>query len=245
MLAKPERLRQISNLFCCLILLASPALGASAATPGYTVLPFDARHEEIQILWRDAQGQPYRRLAKLAQSLQAQGRTLKFAMNAGMFHADLSPVGLFISAGREERSLNLQTAAGNFFMQPNGVFALTKSGPTILSSTDFARVRETVYFATQSGPLLLRHGRMHPAFDRSSRSRQIRNAVAIGRGRLYFVISNQAVSFYELASYLRDHLQCTEALYLDGVVSSLYSPTLQRDDNRAELGPMLVVLAKH
>lgn len=31
------------------------------------------------------------------------------------------------------------------------------------------------------------------------------------------------------------------ALFLDGVVSSLYSPGLGRDDERADLGPMFAV----
>lgn len=250
MLSSAGYFRRFANLAgCCLLsttlaLIASPGNRACAATPIYTVLQFDARHDNLLMVWRDPRGQPYRRLASLAQSLKAQGLTLKYAMNAGMFHADLSPVGLFISAARQERPLNLQTGSGNFFLQPNGVLLLARSGPKILRSDEFPSLREPVYFATQSGPLLLRQGRMHPAFDRFSRSRQIRNAVAIGQGRVYFVISNQPVSFYELASYLRDSLQSTEALYLDGAVSSLYSPPLQRDDNRAELGPMLAVLAK-
>ena len=57
-----------------------------------------------------------------------------------------------------------------------------------------------------------------------------------------FVISEQPVNFYELATYFRDELHCPEALYLDGVVSSLYSTDLQRNDSRADLGPIIAVV---
>ncbi|HZZ37215.1 MAG TPA: hypothetical protein VFE03_15950 [Caulobacteraceae bacterium] len=43
---------------------------------------------------------------------------------------------------------------------------------------------------------------------------------------------------------MRDGLACPDALYLDGAVSSLWTPELGRRDGRTNLGPMVVVLAK-
>jgi len=40
---------------------------------------------------------------------------------------------------------------------------------------------------------------------------------------ILFVISEQPINFSEYAAFFRDELQCQDALYLDGVVSSLYS----------------------
>lgn len=57
-----------------------------------------------------------------------------------------------------------------------------------------------------------------------------------------FVITEKQVNFYEFATYFRDQLHCQDALYLDGVISSLYAPSLQRDDRRAALGPMFGVV---
>ncbi|HWW75743.1 MAG TPA: phosphodiester glycosidase family protein, partial [Pyrinomonadaceae bacterium] len=96
--------------------------------------------------------------------------------------------------------------------------------------------------ATQSGPLLVRHGAIHPAFDAASTSRLLRNGVGVSGDTVLFVISERPVNFYELAAYFRDELHCTDALYLDGVVSSLYSADLQRDDSKVDLGPIIGVV---
>ena len=40
-------------------------------------------------------------------------------------------------------------------------------------------------------------------------------------------------------SYFRDVLHCQDALYLDGAVSSLYSPGLDRNDRWTDLGPLI------
>jgi uncharacterized protein YigE (DUF2233 family) len=58
-----------------------------------------------------------------------------------------------------------------------------------------------------------------------------------------FVISDDAVSFGRLARFMRDRLSCREALYLDGAVSGAWIPS-KRMDNRAPLGPMIVVLRR-
>ena len=52
------------------------------------------------------------------------GRPVVFAMNAGMFQPDLSPVGLFIERGQELRPVNRRGGKGNFNLQPNGVFCV-------------------------------------------------------------------------------------------------------------------------
>ena len=42
-------------------------------------------------------------------------------MNAGMYHADYSPVGLYVSDGEQSHDLVTAGGAGNFGMLPNGV----------------------------------------------------------------------------------------------------------------------------
>jgi uncharacterized protein YigE (DUF2233 family) len=56
-----------------------------------------------------------------------------------------------------------------------------------------------------------------------------------------FVISESPVTFYEFASFFRDSLHCRDALYLDGTISSLYAPSLKREDRGSDMGPMLGV----
>lgn len=96
--------------------------------------------------------------------------------------------------------------------------------------------------ATQSGPLLVRNGVLHPAINAASTSRLLRNGVGISGDTVIFVISEQPVNFYEIATYFRDELHCPDALYLDGVVSSLYSTDLQRNDSTVDLGPIIGVV---
>ncbi|GFE78421.1 hypothetical protein GCM10011487_04210 [Steroidobacter agaridevorans] len=158
------------------------------------------------------------------------------------FEPDLSPVGLFVAHGRELTPLNLAGGRGNFFMKPNGVFVVTKTGPQIVRSTKYSAPATGVLLATQSGPLLLEGGAINPAFNPASKSKHIRNGVGVRGSEAIFVISNAPVTFYEFAAYFKDQLHCRDALYFDGVVSSLFAPDQGRKDSSVDLGPMIAVV---
>jgi uncharacterized protein YigE (DUF2233 family) len=51
-------------------------------------------------------------------------------MNAGMFHEDLRPVGLYIEDGAEEMRLVTRDGPGNFGLLPNGVLCISDTAPT-------------------------------------------------------------------------------------------------------------------
>lgn len=220
------------------------AVLAAAAQAGdlYTVVRVDLASQKLGLFWQDDRGQPLRRLDRLAAWLKGQGRTLTFGMNAGMYHADGGPVGMLVIDGRELAPLNLGEGRGNFFLKPNGVFLVDGRGAHVVDAADYAAMpRDGVVLATQSGPLLLKHGQMHPAFRASSASRHVRNGVCAAGAQGTFVISERPVTFHEFASFLRDELHCQDALYLDGAVSSLWSPGLGRSDRWHKLGPLLGV----
>ncbi|HEY9105338.1 MAG TPA: phosphodiester glycosidase family protein [Roseateles sp.] len=219
--------------------LASLATAAQAGDI-FTVVRVEAAR--LHLFWQDDQGQPLRRLDRLAAWQKAQGRALSFGMNAGMFHADGGPVGLLVIDGRELSPLNLGASAGNFFLKPNGVFLVDAKGARVIDAVDYPALKDGVRLATQSGPLLLKHGEIHPAFRPSSASRYIRNGVCAQGGQAIFVISERPVSFHEFASFFLNELHCEDALYLDGAVSSLYSPKLGRNDRWHELGPLFGVM---
>jgi uncharacterized protein YigE (DUF2233 family) len=223
-------------------LLLAGRLCAAASDQPFTVVRVDPAAESLQAFWGDEQGKPFGQFDRLATWLEGQGKRLTFAMNAGMYHRDFSPVGLMVIEGKQVSPLNTATGGGNFFLKPNGVFALGRSGPMIVETGEYPRVASGVRFATQSGPLLLRNGAIHPAFNAASTSRLIRNGVGTSGGVAYFVISEQPVTFHEMAVFFRDVLHCKDALYLDGVVSSLYSADLKREDRRADLGPIVGVV---
>jgi uncharacterized protein YigE (DUF2233 family) len=235
-------MRKLLLLLALCLAGAASLASAAAAEPRYTVVKIDVRKERLELFLRDDSGAPFKRLDRLEAWLAARNRQLVFAMNAGMYHADFSPVGLLVQEGREEAPLNLAAGAGNFFLKPNGVFLVSDAGPRVVESSEYAALpKEGVRLATQSGPLLLRRGVVHPAFIPDSDSRKIRNGVGVSGHTAIFVISEQPVNFYEFALYFRDVLHCRDALYLDGTVSALHSLALRRSDFTRELGPILGV----
>jgi uncharacterized protein YigE (DUF2233 family) len=81
-----------------------------------------------------------------------------------------------------------------------------------------------------------------PVMNPKSESRRIRNGVcAPSPNTAVFAISESPVTFHEFAVYFRESLGCSEALYLDGSISSLYAPRLGRADHWSAMGPIIGV----
>jgi uncharacterized protein YigE (DUF2233 family) len=212
-----------------------------AREPAYTVIDIDPQRDRLELFLDDDAQRPFLRLARLDAWLRERGRRLRWAMNAGMFRPGFAPVGLFVADGVERSPLDLGDAYGNFYLKPNGVFLVDDTGARIVESSEYARLAQ-VRLATQSGPLLLRNGALHPRLDPASRSLHIRNGVGLCGARVRFVISDTPVTLHAFALHFRDALGCADALYFDGSVSSLYWPERGRDDARATLGPMIGVV---
>ncbi|MES2318011.1 MAG: phosphodiester glycosidase family protein [Pseudomonadota bacterium] len=224
-------------------LMLCVACGAAMAQDArFTVVTIDTARQDLALFLNDDAGAPLHGFTRLAAWLQARNKRLVFAVNAGMYHPDFAPVGLHVQDGKQLAPLNLEDGTGNFFLKPNGVFMLSQNGPRVVESSEYPALGKGVRLATQSGPLLLRNGVIHPAFNPASSSRYIRNGVGVVGGKAIFVISNHPVTFHEFAVFFRDNLHCKDALYLDGSVSSLYSKELGRNDAAARLGPMLGVI---
>lgn len=173
-------------------------------------------------------------------------KTIAFAVNAGMFDDNGDPIGYFVEGGERTKELNTAEGEGNFHMRPNGVFFGTGDKWEIRTSEDFLKnVGERPDFGTQSGPMLVVGGKLHPEVRADGPSRTIRNAVGIdAEGRAHFVISAAPISFGKLARFYRDELKVRNALYLDGSVSQLWNPATERLDGGAPIGPILVVERK-
>ena len=182
--------------------------------------------------------QPLRSFADLARKVDG----VAFAMNAGMFDREGRPIGLAIVEGREVHSVNRRQGGGNFHLMPNGVFQLEKDGRAAVVPTADWKATPTIRFATQSGPMLVIAGKLHPKLDHDGTSRLIRNGVGVRGGKALFVISEDPVSLGKFGRFFRDRLKTRDALYLDGSVSSLWDPANGRQDSITPLGPMLVAL---
>ena len=209
----------------------------------YTVCTVDLRQNQLRLFWKSADGQAYGSFERVARDFQSQGQRLIFAMNAGMYHADLRPVGLYTERGQTLRRLVLTDGPGNFHLKPNGVFYWDGSSGGVMESGAFARARPAAQYATQSGPMLVIDGRIHPRFNPQSDSLKIRNGVGmVNTHTAVFVVSENPVNFYDFALFFRDALKTRNVLYLDGTISSLYDPQNSRDDRLFALGPLVGVV---
>ncbi|MFB2531590.1 phosphodiester glycosidase family protein [Paracoccus sp. p3-h83] len=198
---------------------------------------------DLRLWLRDGNGHPYGQFSAVAEALPA-GERLVFAMNAGMYHLDRSPVGLHIENGRQIAPIVTASGPGNFGMRPNGVFCVTDRF-AVIESRAFAKAPPDCRFASQSGPMLVIDGDLHPRFLPDSRSRYIRNGVGVSRDgqTAYFAISNRPVTFHDFARLFRDGLDVPNALYFDGSISRLYAPSVGRADLGRAMGPIIGVVA--
>ncbi|MDE2595319.1 MAG: phosphodiester glycosidase family protein [Sphingomonadales bacterium] len=208
----------------------------------FTVCTAISGQHAIRLALNGRDGKPLRSLQHLADD-QFHSAAPAFAMNAGMFDENGMPIGLYVEGGKQDTSLNRRTGPGNFHMLPNGVFYGDAAGWHVATTGAFAlQSPPGLQFATQSGPMLVIDGKLHPDFASDGDSRYVRNGVGIGPdGRALFAISAKPVSFGKLARLFRDRLKCRNALYFDGFVSSLWDPAQARRDEGPPLGPLVVV----
>jgi uncharacterized protein YigE (DUF2233 family) len=199
--------------------------------------------QDLRMFLTGADGEILGSFDRLGEALAKDGRKLVFAMNAGMYHPNRQPVGLFVAQRSRITRLVTRAGPGNFGMLPNGVFCIAENGFSVVESRRFERESPDCLYASQSGPMLVIDNALHPKFLAGSESRRIRNGVGVtkdGRTAL-FVMSDSAVNFFDFARFFRDVLHLPEALYFDGNISRLYAPEIGRDDFGFQMGPMVAL----
>ncbi|MCC7321334.1 MAG: phosphodiester glycosidase family protein [Rubellimicrobium sp.] len=238
-------IRALCTLALLTVAAASPARAVDCAPArfegrAYTICEIAPATDDLRLFRADAAGRPWGSFAALESAVGP----LAFAMNGGMYHEDRTPVGLYVEDGHEEMRLITSAGPGNFGMLPNGVFCIGTGRADVVETLDFAARPRDCRFATQSGPMLVIDGALHPRFLPDSDSRNIRNGVgtsADGR-RAVLAISDEAVTFHEFARLFQIGLGLPQALYLDGRVSRLHAPALGRSDGGPRMGPILAVV---
>lgn len=219
------------------VLLALPALAACGRAPAgparivdwkgatYCVVTLDLRRVTLALV-----GQADRSLRTLeAAAASPGGRRLLMATNAGIFRTGEVPNGLFVEDGVERHALATEAGDGNFYLLPNGVFAVDAGGARVVETSRWTP-GTGLRLATQSGPLLLAGGQVHPRFDPASASQLRRSGVGVSDARtVHFAISAGGVRFHDFATLFRDALGCPDALYLDGTISGMIGPEVPRE----------------
>ncbi len=241
-----------------LILLAAlwalPAVGSDSGAVScsdlsyqdnrYTICEVDAARAQLKLFLRDDKEQVFGHFSNIEDALKAEGKDLIFATNAGMYHANRAPVGLYIEDGKQEMRLIPNAGPGNFGLLPNGVFCLRQGRADVFETLAFRDAGISCTSATQSGPMLVIDGALHPRFLPDSSSFYIRNGVGTSADgtRVVFAISRNAVTFHQFGSLFRDHLKLPNALYFDGNISRLHAPQIGRSDAGFMMGPVVGVV---
>jgi uncharacterized protein YigE (DUF2233 family) len=200
--------------------------------------------EDLRLFWRDGNGRLFGHFSSLNTALSRNHETLALAMNGGMYHDDRSPVGHYVENGDEVMYVVPNAGPGNFGLLPNGVLCIGDNWARVIETRRFLAEAPECRHASQSGPMLVIDGKLHPAFLKDSTSRFIRNGVGTTADGsvLFFVISDNSVTFHEFARFFRDRLKVPQALFIDGKVSRLHAPMLNRSDLGRPMGPILGVV---
>jgi uncharacterized protein YigE (DUF2233 family) len=248
-LDKPLPIEQVENppdsVFTAL--KQSDTLSFRGQTFTYFLVNLDS--QDIRFFWRDKAGENIHSLENLKWLADSTfERKLVFATNGGMYLSDFSPQGLYIEQGRMLKPADtLISGYGNFYLQPNGVFLVNQFQEAAVITTDSFRSlsapeRQSIKYATQSGPLVVHKGQINSVFTDGSRNLNIRSGVGvINKKELVFLISDQRVNFFDFATVFREKFDCSQALYLDGAISRAYIPTLGRYDTGGQFGVMIGV----
>lgn len=200
--------------------------------------------QDVRLWLKDASGAligtPERLKAQLAP-----GERLVFAMNAGMYAPSREPVGLYVENGVEQHPIVTAEGPGNFGLLPNGVFCVGERF-AVVESRAFAASPLPCRHATQSGPMLVIDGALHPRFLPESDSTYIRNGVGVSADgqTAWFAIADRPLTFHRFARFFRDALGAQNALYLDGSVSRLIVPGEGRADFGLPMGPIIGLVAR-
>ena len=203
----------------------------------------DPLSQDLRFFWKDNQGNSYQNFANLKDVCSQESKTLVFAMNGGMYIADGSPQGLYIEDGKVLTKIDEQrTGYGNFYLQPNGIFYITQTNEACITTTSDFVLDKPIKYATQSGPMLLINGNVHPKFTKGSPNFNIRNGVGVlPDGKLLFVMSKERINFYDFAMFFK-RKGCMNALYLDGFVSRTYLPAQNWEQLDGNFGVIIGVV---
>ncbi|MGB7317349.1 MAG: phosphodiester glycosidase family protein [Planktotalea sp.] len=221
---------RLSALLICLsgALHAAECRETEHAGNRYALCQVDLATDELRLFLNDSKGEKLGEFSSVNSVLALEGKKLSFGMNAGMYHEDRGPVGLYLENGKQAQRLITSDGPGNFGLLPNGVFCIGKNSFAVIESRSFAKKPPKCKYASQSGPMLVIGGALHPRFLIDSTSRYVRNGVGVSpdQRKATFVISRNAVTFHEFGSYFRDALKTPNALYFDGNISRLYAPQI-------------------
>ncbi|HEY7230959.1 MAG TPA: hypothetical protein VH558_11365 [Pseudolabrys sp.] len=118
---------------------SGPCYSMEYERSAYAVCEVDLRKHTVRLYWKQPDGSPYAYFSALPRDLEKGGGALLFATNAGMFDANLKPVGLYVEQGHELVRANTKPGKGNFHMKPNGIFYISASRAAVAETQKFLK----------------------------------------------------------------------------------------------------------
>ena len=205
----------------------------------FVIFKVNPKVENISFYWKDNDGQILKSIENLKKKVEREDKDLTFAMNGGMFEKNNFPKGLYIEDFKILNKIDTLSGEGNFYLDTNGIFYLTKNNDAELIETKNFKYNSNIKYATQSGPMLLMNQKINPIFKKNSENLNIRNGVGILEdGNVVFIMSKKEINFYNFATIFKE-LGCRKALYLDGFVSRTYYPEGNWIQNDGDFGVMI------
>ncbi len=227
------------NSLCALIWLGIVcACGAETVTrDGVRYFIWKAEPGKVRVVWKDDTGKNLGDLPTAKAFLKGKSEKPLMLMNGGIFEPGGIPSGLLVQGGKELHPVNRRDGVGNFFLKPNGIFLISDKGARVMETSKWPPQGEKVTYAVQSGPLLLEGGKIHPAFNKGSDSRLLRNGVGVTQdGTVIFAISDTKGARWPNLHGFADlflSLGCRDALFLDGDISQVrFGENLGKASNR-------------
>ncbi len=180
---------------------------------------------------------------------------IEMLTNAGMYKGNNDPEGLFICSNRDtffDVDNGLDNPDLNFYMKPNGIFYCDKKGlPHIIPTEKWQSIdTNNVLCATQSGPLLLNNGKLHPKLNYASSNAKIRSGVGVFKqnelcSKTVFIITSNETNFIDFTEVLKYVIGCNDVLFLDGAISKMYVKTDKISDfENSSFGPIISIIHK-
>jgi uncharacterized protein YigE (DUF2233 family) len=217
-------LRLLAFAVCTLPAVAAPE---KKVVDGVTYHFLHAKPAEIRVIWKDAKDHQIETFPQATAYLTSLGQTPDTIMNGGIYERGGVPSGLLIQNGRELHPLNRADGKGNFFLKPNGIFLISDKGAAVINATEYPLPGLKIAHAVQSGPLLLRNGKVHPEFRAASANRLHRNGIGVTKdGSVVLAMTDirspKYPNLHEFAMLFAS-FGCADALFLDGDISQMRS----------------------
>lgn len=158
-----------------------------------------------------------------------------FITTASIVDSNCLPIGLYVNNKKLFKNIETADGNGNFFLKPNGALLITENDVIVCQTSEIIN-HQNINYGIQSGPMLVIDGQIHPKFNPNSTNKHIRSAVGKyknknGEDFIVFAISEEEVTFFEMAQFFIKQFNCSNALCIESEGSVMSIPYISNFSN--------------